>query len=119
MAGSDQTDEARRKARDHLWLKRHLLAYAGIAAASLLVNAVTFAGQLWAIWPLMIFGTLAGVHYLYVRSVYVDEDWVDERAEDLRMKSYDFDHIRDIQRRYEERIDGPGSSPDERDERTR
>ena len=38
-----------------------------------------------------------------MRAIHVDEAWVDERADELRMKSYDFDHMRSIQERSDER----------------
>ena len=46
-----------------------------------------------------LWGIVFLVHYLFVRSIHVEDDWVDERAADLRMKSYDFDHIHTIQGR--------------------
>jgi hypothetical protein len=53
----------------------------------------------WAIWPSMIWGVLLTIHVCIVRSITVDEAWVDARALELREHSYDFDHMRDVERR--------------------
>ena len=53
----------------------------------------------WALWPSMIWGIVLTVHVCIVRSITVDEAWVDERAMELREHSYDFDHMRDLEQR--------------------
>ena len=50
----------------------------------------------------MIWGLVLTIHVCIVRSITVDEDWVDERALELREHSYDFDHMRDVERRITE-----------------
>ena len=56
----------------------------------------------WALWPSMIWGVVLTVHVCIVRSITVDDDWVNERAMELREHSYDFDHMRDLERRITE-----------------
>ena len=56
----------------------------------------------WALWPSMIWGVVLTIHVCIVRSITVDETWVDERALELREHSYDFDHMRDVERRITE-----------------
>lgn len=56
----------------------------------------------WALWPSMIWGLVLTIHVCTVRSITVDEAWVDERALQLREHSYDFDHMRDVERRITE-----------------
>jgi hypothetical protein len=55
------------------------------------------------------------VHLCIVKSLTVDEDWVDARAMDLREHSYDFDHMKDIEKRI---VDSDFSvvPPEEQDE---
>lgn len=53
----------------------------------------------WALWPSMGWGVLITIHVCIVRSITVDEAWVDERAMELREHSYDFDHMRDLEHR--------------------
>ncbi|MGH8742512.1 MAG: 2TM domain-containing protein, partial [Burkholderiales bacterium] len=52
----------------------------------------------WAVWPLVLWGLLVVLHFLYHRATSVDDAWVDERALDLRSRSYDLGHIDDIRR---------------------
>lgn len=53
----------------------------------------------WALWPSLIWGFVLTVHVCIVRSITVDESWVDQRAADLREHSYDFGHMHDLQHR--------------------
>ena len=68
----------------------------------------------WAIWPSMIWGVLLTIHVCIVRSITVDDAWVDARALDLREHSYDFDHMRDLERRITD-SDFSVVPPEERD----
>jgi hypothetical protein len=53
------------------------------------------------------------VHYLVYKSRTVDERWVEERTEELHLKSYDRDHIQNI-RAAHGRDDTPGRHPGRR-----
>jgi hypothetical protein len=53
----------------------------------------------WALWPLLATSLAFGVHYLLVKAFTVDERWVEERARDLTIKSYDRSHIENIRKR--------------------
>lgn len=57
-----------------------------------------FGGRWWSFWPLAAWGVVLAVHYLVRKSRTVDEAWADERAADLRSKSYDASHIDAIAR---------------------
>ncbi len=81
-------------------LRRHALAY-GAGNALLLVIDLVAGGEMWIFWPLFGWGIVLGFHYLYVRSTGVDDSWVQRRADDVRYKSYDLQHIRDIEERHE------------------
>ena len=82
------------------WLRRHALAY-GAGNALLLVIDLVSGGEMWIFWPLFGWGIVLGFHYLYVRATGVDDSWVQRRTDDLRYKSYDLQHIRDIEESYE------------------
>lgn len=80
------------------WVKRHGMAFCAVVVALLLANFL-FGDGWWSFWPLYAWGLLLTVHFFYVRALDVDDDWVNERVDDLRMRSYDFDHMRDIKQR--------------------
>lgn len=80
------------------WLRIHQIVFALVVLALNLVNVFTGAPW-WAFWPSLIWGTVLAVHLFIVRSITVDDEWVNERAMELREHSYDFDHMKDIERR--------------------
>jgi hypothetical protein len=82
----------RRVARAFRW---HLLIYLLVNAALTGVN-VYMGAPWWAVWPLLVWGLLLLLHFLFQRAESVDDAWVEERTLDLRSKSYDMGHIDDI-----------------------
>jgi hypothetical protein len=46
-------------------------------------------------WPPI----LLAVHFFFTKSACVDDRWVEEREDDLRMRSYDLSHIADLEER--------------------
>lgn len=81
-------------------LGTHLRLYIVLCGGLTLVNLVTGTGW-WSFAPVCGWGILLAVHYFYVRSANVDDDWVQERTEDLRIRSYDLGHITDLEERIE------------------
>jgi hypothetical protein len=75
----------------------HLVAYLIVNAALTAVN-VYMGAPWWAVWPLVVWGLLLMLHFLFHRAASVDNAWVDERTLDLRSKSYDMGHIDDIRK---------------------
>ncbi len=75
--------------------KPHLYAYLIVNAALTGINVYTGAPW-WAVWPLVLWGMLLMLHFLYFRATSVNEAWVEERTLDLRSKSCDAGHIDDI-----------------------
>jgi hypothetical protein len=73
----------------------------GFAALNLGLTAINIATgrPWWALWPLLATGLVLGVHYMLAKAFTVDERWVDERARDLTIKSYDRSHIESIRAR--------------------
>lgn len=73
----------------------HLLVYLLVNAALTAANVYT-GTPWWAVWPLVVWGLLLMLHFLFHRAASVDDAWVEERTLDLRSKSYDMGHIDDI-----------------------
>lgn len=83
----------------------HVLAYCAVIGALTIVN-ILVGGGWWSFWPTCAWGLVLAFHFFYFKSVTVDDSWVQERTDDLRLRSYDLSHIRDI----EERVDSGDSS---------
>ncbi|MGH8707766.1 MAG: 2TM domain-containing protein [Burkholderiales bacterium] len=75
--------------------RRHLLAFVLVNG---LLSAVNFhtGAPWWAFWPLVAWGLVLLLHFLFHRARAVDEAWVRERTQDVRSKSYDLGHIDEI-----------------------
>ena len=58
------------------------------------------AGAWWLFWLLAAWSAVFGVHFLVHKARTTDERWAEERAADLRSKSYDASHIDSIAERY-------------------
>lgn len=104
---STLTATSRRLVRAFPW---HLRVFLAVNVALTVVNAFT-GGYWWAFWPLLATGFLLGMHYLFYKAVAVDERWVEERVEEVNLKSYDRGHIEDLKARY----DGKSIPDDRRD----
>ncbi|NIM27151.1 MAG: hypothetical protein GTO67_11235 [Gammaproteobacteria bacterium] len=78
----------------------HLAAYCVLMGALLVVN-IFVGGGWWSFWPMCVWGLLLAFHFFYYKAVTVDDRWVQERTEDLSLRSYDLGHIRDIKDRVE------------------
>jgi hypothetical protein len=76
----------------------HLRGFLLGNAALSIANALT-GGHWWAFWPLLVTGFLLAVHYLFYKTAVVDERWVEERVEELNLKSYDRSHIESLKAR--------------------
>ena len=93
------------------WVVRTIRWHAlAVLAANLLLTGINIVlgGSWWAFWPLMVTGALLAVHYFFYKAIAVDRRWVDERVEELNLKSYDRSHIEDLKSRY-----GGGNEPGE------
>ncbi len=78
----------------------HALAYVLGVAVLVLVDLAVTAGW-WFFWPVLAWGFVVLVHYLYLKSIRVDSRWAEERASQVLDKAYDLGHIEDIRQRYE------------------
>ena len=77
--------------------RRHFVVFLAAVLGVLVLSAAT--GWRWTYWVVMVWGVLLLLHYLIYKSRTVDERWVEERTEELHLKSYDRDHIDTIRSR--------------------
>jgi len=82
--------------------RKHFWAYAAAFGATLVVN-LGFGAGLPLFWPLAAWSVALAVHFFVASAADVQDDWVDERSLELRMRSYDFGHIDDIRDRAADR----------------
>jgi hypothetical protein len=80
----------------------HRRAYVGVVAALIAAN-IAIGGGWWSFWPMCAWGLVFSLHFFYYKSVTIDEAWVEERTDDMRLRSYDLSHISDIEDRVEQR----------------
>ena len=108
-AASDDTAERDRAVRR---LRRHIMAYAAVNGALFLIDLLT-PGPWWFLWPMLGWGVVLAAHWLYLKSVNIDDDWVQQRTEDIRLQAHDLGHIEDIEKRHEmaEARRRPGAGP--------
>lgn len=73
----------------------HGALYAGVAA--IMLGLRYLAGlPVPLFWPLGVWFMVAAVHFFIVKSMSVDNDWADEKADRIRRDAYDFQHVREI-----------------------
>ncbi len=96
-AASHETTKRERAFRR---LRRHTLVYATVICALFLIDLLT-PGPWWFLWPMIVWGVALAAYWLYLKSVYIDEIWAQQRTEDIRLQAHDLGHIEDIQMRYE------------------
>ena len=108
--GGGAASKRRRAAR---YLSQHVSAFAVAAVIFLLVDLVATDGW-WFFWPVLVWGFVVLLHYLYVKSISIDDDWAAERSREIRYKAYDLSHIEDIRQRHE-----GSSAPDQGDKKSR
>ena len=94
-----------------LQFPRHLLLYGSLTL--LMMIAELIGGNWWRFWPMMIWTMLLSIHYFIASTLAIDEDWAAEKATDVRTRSYDFDHIYNIDKRFKQGHDSV-THPEER-----
>lgn len=83
-------------------LQIHLRVYAAVAALFVIGNLVMADGA-WFLWPVLAWGFFVFLHYMYVKSLTIDNRWAQRRARDVTETAYDAGHIDDIRKRYRDR----------------
>ncbi len=97
----DVEDAGARKRPDaRQGLRIHLLSYASINGLFFLIDLLT-PGSWWFVWPMLAWGIALAAHWLYVKSVNVDDAWADRRTEDLRSQALDWSHMADMEKRFQ------------------
>ena len=94
-----------------LLFPKHLLLYASITLLTLIIELI--GGNWWRFWPMMAWAVLLAIHYFIASSLAIDEDWAAEKSIDVSTRSYDFDHIYNIDKRFEQGHDSV-THPEER-----
>ena len=84
------------------YLPVHMLAFGVVAALAATIQIVA-PTSFSLLKPMLIWSIALIVHYLYVRTINVDPDWVDERSETITLNATDLSHIDDIKQRYDEK----------------
>lgn len=96
MAIRDDVEKSSVRARQ---LRFHFACYA-VVIVSLAVIDLNFSEARWFHWPAMAWGAILCAHFLYCKSLAVNDEWVEERTSRLRINSYDLGHIRSIEDSY-------------------
>lgn len=82
-------------------LRIHIRIF-GIAVALFVLGNTLLADETWFMWPVLVWGFVLFLHYLYVKSRTIDNRWAQQRARDVAEHAYDAGHIEDIRERYRE-----------------
>lgn len=85
------------------YLNRHIMTYAVAAVVVVLWNILSPADRGLFI-PMLLWGVVVLAHYLTVRAINTDPDWVEERSEQITMNASDLSHIEDIRERHDKRM---------------
>ena len=81
-----------------VWYRPHQAAYLTALAAMVIVDFFWLDG--WAtFWPMAVWSTLFGFHFMVVRSLTVDETWAQDRALLETYRPWDTGHIEVIKNR--------------------
>ena len=83
------------------WMRSHLLAYLVVIVPLNGINIMQGAPW-WAFNWSMGWGVLLAIHYFIYKCLTIDEEWVEERAAEVREHGYDFDHMKDLEQRIAE-----------------
>ncbi len=67
-------------------------------------------------WSALVWGFLLILHYFYIKSLHISDDWADEHANKVTDKAYDVSHIESLRERYTGGT-SPKSRPDARGRR--
>ena len=92
------------------WFPLHKWLFIGAQVFLTVLNVLVGSGW-WAFWPLVVWGLPFTIHFLWYRSAEVDQEWVDERALDINLQSYDRSHIEAISVREEPGLWKPPAEP--------
>ena len=102
--GGETASHERWAARLSAWWPRHWIAYATVGGCATVADV--FVGEGWNTFgPVLGWGMLLVLHFILARSLTMDDEGVERRTEDLRLRAYDQGHIDDIGGRHDVLID--------------
>ena len=94
---TNQSNE--RTPKQRIYLRRHLVLY--FSALVIWALAILLSTGNWsAFWPMMTWSLVIMVHYLVVRSVSVDAEWIEKRTDQVTDDAKDTSHIESIRNHY-------------------
>jgi hypothetical protein len=70
-----------------------------LSSAALLGSEFLFGADWPLFWPLFVWSLLVAIHYFIAGAFDIGEDWANDKILELKGRSYDFDHIRNIEQR--------------------
>ena len=97
-----QDDDTPKSLPQSIHFPRHLMVFLAALAIVLVLNLGLGAG-LPLFWLFAAWSVVLAIHFFIASSKDVREEWFEDKAEELRSRSYDFEHIRDIRDRMEQR----------------
>ncbi|NNF78870.1 MAG: hypothetical protein HKN05_12655 [Rhizobiales bacterium] len=80
----------------------HIRIYIGVVLLLFVLHYISPADRGLFI-PMLLWGVLVLAHFLTVRAINTDPEWVEERSEMITMNASDLSHIEDIRERYDQR----------------
>ncbi len=81
----------------------HIRIYVGVLLLLFLVHYISPADRGLFI-PMLLWGVLVLAHFLTVRAINTDPEWVEERSEMITMNASDLSHIENIRERHDQRM---------------
>lgn len=91
-------------------LRRHVLVFFVVVGLLLAFDLVTGIAW-WLFWPIAGWAVVLAAHWLYVRTINVTDEWVEERTLEVRGAAYDLGHIDDIEARHKGKMDQEPKPP--------
>ena len=88
-----------RTPKQRIYLRRHFVLY--FSALVIWALAILLSTGTWsAFWPMITWSLVIMVHYLVVRSVSVDAEWIEKRTDQVTDDAKDTSHIENIRNHY-------------------
>ena len=88
-----------RTPKQRIYLRRHFVLY--FSALVIWALAILLSTGNWsAFWPMITWSLVIMVHYLVVRSVSVDAEWIEKRTDQETDDAKDTSHIESIRNHY-------------------
>ena len=81
----------------------HIRIYVGVVLLLFMLHYISPAERGLFI-PMLLWGVLVLAHFLTVRAINTDPEWVEERSEMITMNASDLSHIENIRERHDQRM---------------